>query len=241
MASGVADGRPHLLALLKDRRTSRIVVEQKDYLTRFGFRYLETQWELQGRTIEVVNVAENSSDDWIADLVAIVYSFTARLYGQRRAKRKTERVVQELRDATRHQWGTLTLHHGTTEGTRPDGYSVKQFLDSKEPTRLNPHYKSAAPMRLYTASRVEVAESCEDWKTAVVRAQVRSERGKGVAARKAAALVRRQERFRSRSHGSLWIRWERGLLLPTMLFTRNSSGSEVTTTRKLASRAILLF
>jgi putative resolvase len=42
MASGVADGRPHLLALLKDRRTSRIVVEQKDYLTRFGFRYLET-------------------------------------------------------------------------------------------------------------------------------------------------------------------------------------------------------
>jgi len=32
-------------------------------------------------------------------MVAIVYSFTARLYGQRRAKRKTERIVAELQAA----------------------------------------------------------------------------------------------------------------------------------------------
>ncbi len=44
----------------------------------------------------MVNPAENDQEDLIADLVAIVYSFTARLYGQRRAKRKTERIVQEL-------------------------------------------------------------------------------------------------------------------------------------------------
>jgi putative resolvase len=41
-------------------------------------------------------LAENDNEDLIADLVAIVYSFTARLYGQRRAKRTTERIVQEL-------------------------------------------------------------------------------------------------------------------------------------------------
>ena len=40
--------------------------------------------------------AENDTEDVMADLVAIVYSFTARLYGQRRAKRTTERIVQEL-------------------------------------------------------------------------------------------------------------------------------------------------
>jgi len=34
----------------------------------------------------------------MADLVAIVSSFTARLYGQRRAKRKMERIVAELRE-----------------------------------------------------------------------------------------------------------------------------------------------
>lgn len=97
IASGVNDSRPKLLALLKDQQTTRIVVEHKDRLTRFGFRYLETLLELQGRTIEVVNLAENDKEDLIADLVAIVYSFTARLYGQRRAKRKTERLVQELK------------------------------------------------------------------------------------------------------------------------------------------------
>lgn len=96
IASGVNDSRPKLLALLKDQQASRIVVEHKDRLTRFGFRYLETLLDIQGRTIEVVNVAENDKEDLIADLVAIVYSFTARLYGQRRAKRKTERIVQEL-------------------------------------------------------------------------------------------------------------------------------------------------
>jgi putative resolvase len=96
IASGVNDSRPKLLALLKDHQTTLIVVEHKDRLTRFGFRYLETLLELQGRTIEMVNVAENDKEDLIADLVAIVYSFTARLYGQRRAKRKTERIVREL-------------------------------------------------------------------------------------------------------------------------------------------------
>jgi predicted site-specific integrase-resolvase len=96
IGSGVNDSRPKLLALLKDQQATRIVIEHRDRITRFGFRYLETLLESQGRTIEVVNVAENDTEDLMADLVAIVYSFTARLYGQRRAKRKTERIVAEL-------------------------------------------------------------------------------------------------------------------------------------------------
>lgn len=103
IASGVNDSRPKLLGLLKDTSITLIVVEYRDRLTRFGFHYLETLLQAQGRMIEVVNVAENDKEDLIADLVAIVYSFTARLYGQRRARRKTERIVQELEaiDATR--------------------------------------------------------------------------------------------------------------------------------------------
>jgi predicted site-specific integrase-resolvase len=61
-----------------------------------GFTTSKLSKTTQGRTIEVVNVAENDKEDLIADLVAIVSSFTARLYGQRRAKRKTARIVQEL-------------------------------------------------------------------------------------------------------------------------------------------------
>ena len=79
IASGVNDSRPKLLSLLRDRLATQIVVEHKDRLTYFGFRYLETLLELQGRTIEVVNVPENDKEDLNADLVAIVYSFTSRL------------------------------------------------------------------------------------------------------------------------------------------------------------------
>lgn len=97
IASGVNDSRPKLLSLLKETSITTIVVEHRDRLTRFGFHYLETLLQAQGRTIEVVNVAENDKEDLIADLVAIVYSFTARLYGQRRAKRKTEALVEQLK------------------------------------------------------------------------------------------------------------------------------------------------
>jgi putative resolvase len=53
----------------------------------------------QGRVIEVVNQAENNREDLLADLVSIVSSFAARLYGQRRAKRKTEAIVKQLQEA----------------------------------------------------------------------------------------------------------------------------------------------
>jgi putative resolvase len=99
VASGVNDSRPKFLALLSDSTINLIVVEHKDRATRFGFRYLETLLALQGRAIEVVNLADNDKEDLLADLVSIVYSFAARLYGPWRAKRKTEVIVKQLQEA----------------------------------------------------------------------------------------------------------------------------------------------
>ena len=99
IGSGVNDNRAKFLALLENQQVRTIVVEQKDRATRFGFRYLDTLLKGQGRTIEVVNLAENNRDDLLADLVSIVYSFAARLYGQRRAKRKTEAIMKQLQEA----------------------------------------------------------------------------------------------------------------------------------------------
>ncbi|GLV54258.1 resolvase [Dictyobacter sp. S3.2.2.5] len=96
IGSGVNDNRPKFLALLADPNVGRIVIEHKDRGTRFGFRYIETLLATYGREIEVVNQAENGTEDLLTDLTSIVYSFCARLYGPRRAKRKTERLVQEL-------------------------------------------------------------------------------------------------------------------------------------------------
>ena len=43
-------------------------------------------------------------EDVLADLTSIIYSFCVRLYGQRRAKRQTEKIVQEL-EAEQHATG----------------------------------------------------------------------------------------------------------------------------------------
>lgn len=99
VGSGVNDARPKLIELLQDEMITLIVVEHKDRLTRFGFKYIETLLALQGRQLEIVNLADNGKEDLMQDLVSIIYSFSARMYGQRRAKRKTEKIVQELENA----------------------------------------------------------------------------------------------------------------------------------------------
>jgi predicted site-specific integrase-resolvase len=96
IASGVNDHRPRFLALLSDASITVIVVEHQDRATRFGFPYLETLLQKQDRRIEVVNQAENGKEDLLTDLVSIIYGFSARLYGPRRAKRKTERAIEAL-------------------------------------------------------------------------------------------------------------------------------------------------
>jgi len=99
VGSGVNDSRPRFLKLLEDTSVTIIVVEHKDRATWFGFRYLETLLAAQGRHMEVVNLAEDGGEDLLADVVAIVYSFCARLYGQRRAKRKTETLIKALTES----------------------------------------------------------------------------------------------------------------------------------------------
>jgi putative resolvase len=98
IGSGVNDTRPKLLKLLTDPTVGQIVVEHKDRLTRFGFNYIEQLLAMQGRKIEVINLAENGKEDLVQDFVSIVTSFCARLYGQRRSKRKTERIIAELQN-----------------------------------------------------------------------------------------------------------------------------------------------
>jgi len=96
IGSGLNDSRRQLSKMLDDHTITRIVVEHKDRLTRFGFNYIELLLRQRGCTIEVVNLADDGKEDLVEDLVSIIYSFCARLYGQRRAKRKTETITREL-------------------------------------------------------------------------------------------------------------------------------------------------
>ena len=72
-----------------------LLVQHKDKLTRFGFRWFEALCPFQ---IEVVNLAENSVNDLMEDLIAILTSFAARLYGQRRDRKKTQAAIKALQE-----------------------------------------------------------------------------------------------------------------------------------------------
>ncbi len=57
---------------------------------------------IQGRKIEVIKLAEDGKEDLIQDFVSNVTCFCARLYVQRRSKRKTERIMAELQNEEGH-------------------------------------------------------------------------------------------------------------------------------------------
>lgn len=99
VGSGINDSRPKLLDLMDDNSFSVLVVEHKDRLTRFGFNYLEKFFALKNQAIEVINQTSSEKEDLIQDFVSIVTSFCARLYGLRRSKRNTERLIRELNDS----------------------------------------------------------------------------------------------------------------------------------------------
>ena len=93
-ASGLNDQRPKLTRVLEKGLATKLVVEHKDRLTRFGFNYIKTL--MKGCNIVVINEAVDSDADLMQDFVSLVTSFCARIYGRRRSQRSTERILQQL-------------------------------------------------------------------------------------------------------------------------------------------------
>ncbi len=106
IGSGVNDNRKQLDKLLIDKNYKILIVEHKDRLTRFGFNYINTWFEDVGKKIEVVNESTNDKGDLMQDFISIITSFCARLYGLRRSKRKTEKIIKELKDDKEAQAGS---------------------------------------------------------------------------------------------------------------------------------------
>lgn len=94
-ASGLNDNRPKLSKILTERKATRLVIEHKDRLTRFGFNYIKLL--LNDCDIVVVNECD-TDQDLFEDFVSLVTSFCARIYGKRRAKQKTEQLIHALEE-----------------------------------------------------------------------------------------------------------------------------------------------
>ena len=96
--SGLNDERPKLLSILKSGTATKLVVEHKDRLARFGVPYIEQACDKFQCELHVVNPSIEGRDELMNDFVSVVTSFCARLYGQRRGKRKTEKLIKELQE-----------------------------------------------------------------------------------------------------------------------------------------------
>jgi len=96
IGSGINDARPKLLKILKDGKATHLVVEHKDRLSRFGYNYINTFCDKIGCQIVIINEAETEKEDLVQDFISIITSYCAKIYGQRRSKRKTEQIISEL-------------------------------------------------------------------------------------------------------------------------------------------------
>lgn len=96
IASGMNDNRLQLNKLIDSESNIVLIIEHKDRLTRFGYNYLLTYFRTKNIKIDVVNYTDNTQADLIEDLVSIITSFCARLYGQRKGSRKTTQIKTAL-------------------------------------------------------------------------------------------------------------------------------------------------
>ena len=78
IGSGVNDTRRKLQRVLREGKVTRIIVEHRNRLTRFGFQNLETLLQPQQCVIEVINNVNEDKKELMEDLIAIITSFCAR-------------------------------------------------------------------------------------------------------------------------------------------------------------------
>jgi putative resolvase len=92
VGSGLNGRRPRLARLLADAQVTTIVVEHRDRLARFGVEQLQAALSAHGRRVVVADPGE-TSDDLVRDMVEVLTSFCARLYGRRGARNRALRAL----------------------------------------------------------------------------------------------------------------------------------------------------
>ncbi|WP_163663266.1 IS607 family transposase [Mycobacterium shinjukuense] len=92
VGSGLNGKRPKLRRMLSDPDAKVIVVEHRDRLARFGVEHLEAVLAAQGRRIVVADPGE-TTDDLVRDMIEVLTSMCARLYGRRGARNRAMRAL----------------------------------------------------------------------------------------------------------------------------------------------------
>jgi len=100
-ASGINDKRKNfwqMIQFVKENQIPYLIVEFEDRLTRFGFEYIKALLSEYGVQIIVAENRETKDkmQELVEDLITIITSFTARIYGAR--SQKFKKIQEILKD-----------------------------------------------------------------------------------------------------------------------------------------------
>ncbi|MEF3118989.1 IS607 family transposase [Streptomyces chrestomyceticus] len=93
ISSGMNGARSKAQRLLADPAVTTVVVEHKDRLGRMNVELVEAALAAHGRRLVVLDDGE-VEDDLVRDVVEVLTSFCARLYGRRSAKNRARKALQ---------------------------------------------------------------------------------------------------------------------------------------------------
>jgi putative resolvase len=79
--------------LLADAKVTTVVVEHQDRLGRMNVELVEAALSATGRRLVVLDDGE-VEDDLVRDMVEVLTSFCARLYGRRSARNRAKRAFE---------------------------------------------------------------------------------------------------------------------------------------------------
>lgn len=92
VGSGLSDTRSgfnKLSKLVISRKISKIIIEHRDRLTRFQYKFIELMYTSYGvEIIHIEKVDVSEQEDLVTDLVSLMASFSSKLYGRRSAERR---------------------------------------------------------------------------------------------------------------------------------------------------------
>lgn len=93
IGSGMNGSRTKARRLLADPKVTTVVVEHTDRLGRMNVELVEAALSATGRSLIVLDDGE-VEDDLVRDMVEVLTSFCARLYGRRSAKNRARKALE---------------------------------------------------------------------------------------------------------------------------------------------------
>ena len=100
VGSGLNDNRSgfvKLTDLIIAHKVNKLIIEHKDRLTRFQFKFIKKMFERYGCEIIVINGMDVSdTEELAADMMNLLASFSGKFYGKRSAERRTKKKSDNI-------------------------------------------------------------------------------------------------------------------------------------------------